>query len=91
MMNFFVFSFSKHVSFICIIMFPDINECASGPCRNDGTCEDAVNGYACKCKTGFTGPLCETSRLFFHATNVKLKLLLFYFEYMCLGHRVLLP
>lgn len=32
-----------------------INECASNPCRNDGTCIDKVNGYACQCQDGVTG------------------------------------
>ncbi len=37
----------------------DINECASNPCRNGGTCTDQVNGYICQCPVSHTGPNCE--------------------------------
>ena len=40
----------------------DIDECASNPCENSGTCADAVNGYTCSCVAGFTGTNCETSK-----------------------------
>ncbi|XP_033115647.1 protein jagged-1-like, partial [Anneissia japonica] len=36
-----------------------INECASGPCQNAGTCLDGVNGYLCQCSAGWTGQNCE--------------------------------
>ena len=39
----------------------DIDECASLPCQNGGTCTDGVNGYTCACAAGFTGSDCETS------------------------------
>ncbi|XP_020615254.1 fibropellin-3-like [Orbicella faveolata] len=38
----------------------DINECASNPCLNDGTCTDRVNGFTCSCVPGFSGNRCET-------------------------------
>ena len=38
----------------------DIDECASNPCENAATCNDAVNGYTCTCVAGFTGVHCET-------------------------------
>lgn len=40
--------------------FVDINECAGDPCKNDGTCNDIINGYYCTCVNGFTGLSCET-------------------------------
>ena len=40
----------------------DINECGSMPCMN-GQCIDGVNGYQCRCNAGYTGVMCETSKL----------------------------
>ena len=40
----------------------DINECASNPCLNGGTCTDLVNGYECTCAPGWTGDFCQTGR-----------------------------
>ncbi|KAG9341578.1 hypothetical protein JZ751_019091, partial [Albula glossodonta] len=38
----------------------DVNECASYPCQNGGTCRDQVNSFSCQCMPGYTGQLCET-------------------------------
>ena len=47
----------------CFKMFPylesDIDECASNPCLNRGTCTDLVNGFNCSCAPGFQGTRCE--------------------------------
>uniref|UniRef100_A0A8C6TT76 Sushi, nidogen and EGF-like domain-containing protein 1 n=1 Tax=Neogobius melanostomus TaxID=47308 RepID=A0A8C6TT76_9GOBI len=38
----------------------DVDECASNPCQNGGTCEDQINSYVCQCPPGYTGVHCET-------------------------------
>ncbi|GCC27784.1 hypothetical protein chiPu_0006210 [Chiloscyllium punctatum] len=37
----------------------NINECASNPCVNGGTCVDDVNRYACLCRAGWAGYNCH--------------------------------
>ncbi|XP_063436580.1 fibropellin-1-like [Mytilus trossulus] len=37
----------------------DVNECASSPCKNGGTCVDKVNAFTCSCPGGFSGDMCE--------------------------------
>ena len=44
-------------------LFPiktDIDDCASHPCKNNGTCTDRVNGFNCSCAPGFNGTQCES-------------------------------
>ena len=36
------------------------NECESRPCRNGGTCTDAVDGYTCECAPGYNDANCGT-------------------------------
>ncbi|XP_033729348.1 fibropellin-1-like, partial [Pecten maximus] len=38
----------------------DVDDCASGPCYNSGTCIDGVNSYTCTCPHGFTGARCDS-------------------------------
>uniref|UniRef100_A0A3Q3WAJ4 Sushi, nidogen and EGF-like domain-containing protein 1 n=1 Tax=Mola mola TaxID=94237 RepID=A0A3Q3WAJ4_MOLML len=38
-----------------------VDECASDPCQNGGTCEDQVNGFLCHCPPGYAGTQCETT------------------------------
>ncbi|XP_070533833.1 uncharacterized protein [Ptychodera flava] len=37
----------------------DIDECASQPCFNLGTCIDHVGGFSCTCLQSFSGQFCE--------------------------------
>ena len=43
-------------SYFCL---PDIDECGSNPCVNNGTCIDGVNGFTCNCTREFGGDCCE--------------------------------
>ncbi|XP_070181224.1 fibropellin-3-like [Littorina saxatilis] len=40
-------------------MFADIDECASSPCQNGGSCVDQANAYTCNCSAGYTGDHCQ--------------------------------
>ncbi|KAH9392787.1 Protein jagged-2 [Tyrophagus putrescentiae] len=37
----------------------DLNECASSPCLNGGTCHDLENDFRCSCPSGWTGERCQ--------------------------------
>ena len=51
-----------HGIYFCILYKrSDIDECASDPCQNGGTCVDQVNGYLCQCVPGYTDLQCQTS------------------------------
>lgn len=39
---------------------PDVDECASGPCLNGGSCVDLVGNFTCLCTEPFEGARCET-------------------------------
>ncbi|XP_066299150.1 fibropellin-3-like [Branchiostoma lanceolatum] len=40
---------------------PEADECASNPCQNGATCQDAVNSYTCTCPPGYEGNTCATA------------------------------
>ena len=40
----------------------NVNECASNPCRNGGTCLDQENRYICQCPRGTRGKFCELGK-----------------------------
>lgn len=54
----------------------DVDECASDPCENGGTCVDGMNSYTCMCPDGYTGPTCGISKLVFEQTVHQTKLLI---------------
>lgn len=37
----------------------NIDDCASSPCQNAGTCQDGLNDYTCSCTLGYTGKNCS--------------------------------
>lgn len=37
----------------------DLDECASAPCQNGGSCIDGVNGYTCQCTLEWSGDNCH--------------------------------
>ena len=39
----------------------DIDDCATNPCQNGGTCTDGVDSYNCTCAPGFKGTNCGIS------------------------------
>ena len=52
------------------ILYLDIDDCATSPCQNGGSCTDQVNGYTCNCVGGYDGTNCENG----NNNNVILKL-----------------
>ena len=55
-----------------LIWFPDIDECASAPCQNRGTCVDSTDGYSCTCVPGYTGANCETGILVYSKLKIQM-------------------
>ena len=54
---------SSGINFLPYHFKTDIDDCASHPCKNNGTCTDRVNGYNCSCAPGFNGTQCEKGSL----------------------------
>jgi len=42
---------------------PDVKECDSSPCQNDGWCTDLINDYNCTCSEAFTGKNCSIGEI----------------------------
>ena len=45
--------------FPCPVPPVRLNTCASGPCRNGGSCKEEAGSYHCVCPYRFTGKHCE--------------------------------
>ena len=45
-----------------LVCFSDIDECASSPCKNNGSCIDDVGRFLCNCSAGYSGSMCGTGR-----------------------------
>jgi len=43
-------------------LWTDIDECASNPCQDGGSCIDQINGYTCNCSNSTTGVNCERGK-----------------------------
>ena len=39
-----------------------INNCASAPCQNGGSCYNGINSYSCSCLAGYTNYKCQTGK-----------------------------
>lgn len=57
------FSYETFIMISLYHYFLDINECASNPCANGGSCTDHVNRYTCTCVPGYIGSNCQTGTL----------------------------
>ena len=52
--------FKTFEAIYCLVAYADIDECASVPCQNSGTCVDDVNSYMCECDRNYNGTHCES-------------------------------
>ncbi len=53
------FAFVQLITGFIVCAVPDIDECASLPCDNGGTCLDGMNSYYCACVVEYYGENCE--------------------------------
>lgn len=51
----------------------DIDECASAPCENGGTCTEEIGGFSCICAAGFTGFTCSESKTFVRICRLRFR------------------
>ena len=49
----------------------DVDECASRPCQNGGTCYDELKKYRCECDERYTGINCERGKYILHSFTFK--------------------
>uniref|UniRef100_A0A8C6M2Z8 Delta-like protein n=1 Tax=Nothobranchius furzeri TaxID=105023 RepID=A0A8C6M2Z8_NOTFU len=53
------FSCSCDLGFTGTYCHENVNDCASSPCKNGGTCIDGINSFECVCPDGWEGTICE--------------------------------
>lgn len=67
------------------LYFADIDECASRPCLNGGTCIDGVNSYQCRCQSPYYGNRCENQsqsiKKKIHVLSAQIKILKIFFSF----------
>lgn len=53
--------FNNALSFLNFLKSAELDECLSNPCNPIGTeeCIDFDSKFVCKCRTGYSGALCE--------------------------------
>lgn len=49
----------------------DVNECASNPCLNGGSCINRQNRFSCNCLSGYLGSRCENGQYLFKYNDAK--------------------
>ena len=59
----FAYGCVSHCVIYWFIFAADIDECASDPCMNDGTCTDLVNGFSCNCTDNYNGSRCNIGKI----------------------------
>ena len=42
-------------TFVSLLFYADINECATNPCHAEATCTDTVGSFTCACNQGYAG------------------------------------
>lgn len=47
------------VMFVFFLLLTDVDDCASSPCRHNGTCVDLVADFVCRCVDGWKGRTCS--------------------------------
>ena len=47
-----------------------MDDCADGPCKNGGSCTDAVNDFNCSCVPGYTGKNCSIGKPVLHVIEL---------------------
>lgn len=52
----------------CVRVLSDLNECASSPCAQGGTCVDLEDGFECLCPPQWEGKTCQIGE--FTHTNI---------------------